>query len=776
MVSSRGRNYDGAGEVMRHHVNRVLTLDTNGHVLEHHLFEDRVHNRENPQGIPGGREYGKSRLEREDADKLIEEHESGRQVKAGKRSDTEQAFIDHLSANPTDAHTRNVYADYLNENGREHEAALHFALAAPHDEGKLADLKASLDRHGGHTEAAHTASLLAHAHTEQTLEDPDSVNGTPTHAHYEISDGALQHAGSALDADTKEGRVAHHGWASNYHEDAAVEHGVANFNDGDPKHLEAVAAHVRAYDLHNYAVKHLQRRRTSSGGTTKSLPETPNGESPARPSERLTLCFSQPSETLMATATELQEAKALAERLERSTSTLGTPASGSGSIESMLNNQMAPANVKALGAKPFSMHRFMNMLVEGDHSRAPHEVEVLGMYKKALEDTGCGLEGQLTGYWLPTNFDTHGGRLVASTKAENAINYVKAVFENTRPAYDPEEAQWLKRNRYVKADLAQSAYTDSLGGSLVAPPLQGDPIPFIRPQAAFLAAGVQAMTLPPNGRFVRPRITSAPTVVPLGESQTTPLSNLGTDQMTLTAKKISGGVILTEEGTAFTSGTLDNIAQGELGRSLGLLLDQLAFYGQGGTQVPAGLCSNDYAGQVTNIETSYGGIKGVGPNGNQLLPQYGDFFPTIIAEKSFNVDATTGCWVLRPGAYATAVGLRGDSVTANDQAGPMVDILRRFGESSPTMWRGRRVVQTTNIANARTKGNSGATLQDVFFGIWQYAIFASYGAIQFQQGHNANTFLKGQVIIRGTMFGDVGFEYPSGFLWYPNCLPLSNNF
>lgn len=679
----------------------------------------------------------------------------------------EQAFIHHLSEHPTDSQTRGIYGDWLADHGREHEAKLHWSLAAPHDESKLADLKESLAKHGGHTEAAHTASLLAHAYENSTAGGPTEI---------EESYRALHHAGEAVDqliSYQAKLRKGPHGprLAVLAHSSAADEHHLAANTNLEYYPLTA-AHHLLAEDLHRTAEESLFTKRS-----TKSADTTLSPEIPARHSERLLSQFSiKPSESLMPTVTELKEARDLAERLERQTSQLGNPAAGAGNIESMLNNQMAPTNVKALGHKPFSFHRFITMLTDGDKSRAPHECEVLDIYKKALEETGCGLNSNsLTGYWLPTNFDTHGGRLVSSTKAENSINYVKAVFENTKPAYDHDEAQWLKRNRYVK-DLSQSAYIDSLGGSLVAPPLQGDPIPLIRPQAAFLAAGAQAMTLPPNGRFVRPRITSPPNVLSLGESQTTPVSNLGTDQMTLTAKKIAGAVILTEEGTAFTSGTLDNIAQGELGRSLGLQLDGYGFYGQGGTQEPAGLTSNDYASQIINIETSYGQSKGVGPNGNQLLPQYGDIYPALIAERSFNVDATTGCWVLRPGAYSTAVGLRGDSVTANDQAGPMVDILRRFGETSPTMWRGRRVVQTTNIAGNRTKGNSGATLQDVFFGIWQYAIFASYGAIQFQSGHNANTFLKGQIIIRGTMYGDVGFEYPAGFLWFPNVQGMSNTF
>jgi hypothetical protein len=478
----------------------------------------------------------------------------------------------------------------------------------------------------------------------------------------------------------------------------------------------------------------------------------------------------------MSTAADpITAAREAADRLERTLSAANRPAGSSTQVEGMLNTNQPPAHVKAIGQKPFSLTRFFRFMATNDEASAPHEVQTLSRYKKAMKETGCCLNGNDSGWWIPQNMnEDYGGRLTSTSSAENEIREVKAVFANTRPQFDPDEARYLA-SRGVITKAAQSAYVDNLGGSLVQPPVQGEIIPFIRPQAAFLAAGAVAMTLPPNGRYVAPRITGAPSVQAVGESQTTPTSNLSTGQMTLTAKKLAGAVILTEEGTAFTSGTLDAIAQAELARSLGLRLDQYGFYGQGGTDIPMGLTSAEYASSIINIETTYPTCKGIGADGNTLLPQYGDIFPSLIAERSFNVDATTGAWVLRPACYSTAVGLRADAVTSGDQAGAMVDILRRFGEVGPTQWRGRRVVQTTNIKNDYTKG-SGTALTDVFFGIWQYAIFASYGAIQFQQGHNGTTFLNGQIIIRGTMYGDIGLQYPPAFLHYPNVQGMSNNF
>ena len=475
---------------------------------------------------------------------------------------------------------------------------------------------------------------------------------------------------------------------------------------------------------------------------------------------------------------KLDEAKRLVEELKKTNAVArnvnSTPAT------TIVEGQTAPpAYVKSLNdnQKPISFMRLMNFIGTGDDSVAPHEAACLRMYKKAMQEhfPFVNVNGGNT-WWVPTDFNTY-APAVTSSKNERDYQYVKSVFAASNSKYDPDEARWLaKRGLIVKANTTtQSAYDQGIGEELVAPPIQGDVIPLIRPQAAFLAAGAQAMTLPPNGRYVAPRITAAPIAQATTEGGTSPSGQLGTDSLEMTAKKISGVVNLTEEGTAFTSGTLDNIAQMELGRTLGLQLDAYGFYGNGGPNEPNGITSDAYANLIYNVEIQAPLCKGVGTNGNQLLPQYGDIFPAQIAERSFNMDAATGAWVMRPGPFSTAVSLRADAVAANDQAGVQVDILRRFADYSPTSWKGRKVVQSTNIRNIYTKGG-GTNLSDVFFGIWQYAIFASYGAIQFQQGYVNSQFTQGIVSLRAVMYGDIGFQYPGAFLWYPNVIGLNNNF
>lgn len=409
----------------------------------------------------------------------------------------------------------------------------------------------------------------------------------------------------------------------------------------------------------------------------------------------------------------------------------------------------------------FSLSNYLANCVYGANpAQGKFERGVMERFNKALRETGSVIVGaNPNSAWFPISFDHLGDAFNEHADAK----YVKAVVGN-RGQYDPDEADWLVKKGVVYRK-AQSAYVDATGGTLVAPPVMGEVIPLIRPQAAFLAAGAQTVGLPPQGRYVRPRITSASVAQALGEAESTPDTTVGTDQMELQAKKIACSAKISEEATAYTSGTLDAMVQADMARTLGLKMDAFAFYGAGTTTQPAGLTSAVYSSAVIDFATTYSTAAGIGANGNDLLPEYGDQIPTLVEERSFGLDGADGAWVMRPAALSRARSQRADAATPGDEAGPFVDILRKFGDAYPDQYAGRKVVKTTNLKNNLTKG-SATDLSDVFYGIWSYGVVGTYGAVQFAQGHDGNTFLNGQYILRGTLFGDVGFLYPSAFAWY----------
>lgn len=440
------------------------------------------------------------------------------------------------------------------------------------------------------------------------------------------------------------------------------------------------------------------------------------------------------------------------------------------------NRDGAPGYTKSFGndSKPFSVARFVkSWCAEKTRRGAEHEVDVLEKFTSALRDTSCLPPGASSdALFFPTDIGGFGSQLTSGSKAEADVGYVKAVMQAARPQGDPDEMRWA----YLKA-TGQSAFFDQFGGTLVAPPTQGEVIPLIRPNAAAMAAGATPMTLPPSGRYVEPRITSAPDVQALAEGSLYSASTVGTDQMVLQAKKIGGLVYLSKESSLYTGGTMDQWVQTELNRSLGLQMDAYVFYGVGGPTIPAGLTS--YAGtgsnNVLDVASAYPTATGLGANGNKLLPEYGSKIPALLSERSFGLDGTEGgTWVMRPLAFESVAATRATAVSPGDQQGPMVDILRRFGDGSPNQWAGRKVVQTTNLLNNRTKG-TGTGLTDVFFGFFKYVVVGSYGAIQFEQGVINDQFARDQITVKATMFGDVGIRYPGALLWYKQVVLATPN-
>lgn len=425
-------------------------------------------------------------------------------------------------------------------------------------------------------------------------------------------------------------------------------------------------------------------------------------------------------------------------------------------------------------SRRFSLANWMvNGLRNLNPERAKPEMDAMRRLQKAINDTGSRIaQAPGNAFWLPLSWSMLGDDVNSTEDAK----YCKAMMSSEPLSYDADEANWLASRGIVRrksATAGQLAYTDNYGGTLVAPPVQGEVIPMIRPNTAFLTAGAQTVGLPPQGRYVRPRITSVTIAEALGETQSTPSSRVSTDQMVLQAKKIAGAVFISEEATNFTSGTIDTIAQNDLAMSLGLKIDAYAFYGQGGPEIPAGLTSAVYDGAVINVATDYPNMAGIGTNGNDLLPQLGDRIPTLIEERSFGLEGDasgSGAWVMRPAALSRARSYRASAVTAGDEQGPYVDILRKFTENaSQDQWSGRKVIKTTNLKNNLTKG-SATDLSDAFYGLWSYGVLGAYGAIQFTTGNDGNTFLNGQHILRGVMWGDVGFLYPTAFAWYTKVL------
>lgn len=450
-------------------------------------------------------------------------------------------------------------------------------------------------------------------------------------------------------------------------------------------------------------------------------------------------------------------------------------------VASRLNQPVRPQGLKGAPAvktgpiQDSEVFSLANLIIKGQDARL--ERSICSDFTSLLKSTGMYLatadQGSL---WIPNSLEfLSDPQLNQTSKGEALTRHVKAMMTAANQIQvDPEEMARLRKSQGMHRKAGQSAFVDNLGATLVQPPTQGEVIPLIRPQPAAIAAGARQISLPPSGRLVLPRITGAVDVMAVSEGGDPAEGTLETGELVFTAKKIVGIAEVNDEATLFTQGAIDALIRESLSTSLGLKQDVYIFYGLGSTLMPAGLTNRTAYPEVLDFATTYPTSRFIGANGNSLLPEYGDRVPALIDDRSFNQNGYQGTWVMRPSVYGAVASVRADAVSPGDQAGPLVDMMRKFAAPIPNEFRGRQVVQSTNIRNDRTKG-TGTGLTDVFYGIWQFCTIATYGAIQLSEGTVNAQFTQGKKMIKGTMYGDSGFTQPGAFVWMTDVQGLNAN-
>jgi uncharacterized protein (TIGR02996 family) len=102
-------------------------------------------------------------------------------------------FQSYIRKNPKDPMGRLVYADYLDENGREHEAAVHRAIAEPHSDERVDRLRQVFRDKPSAKHAAFLTSELKKA-TRRTLGTNLGRVGRRLFAMHH-AEGAVAHSG-----------------------------------------------------------------------------------------------------------------------------------------------------------------------------------------------------------------------------------------------------------------------------------------------------------------------------------------------------------------------------------------------------------------------------------------------------------------------------------------------------------------------------------------------------------------------------------------------------
>lgn len=382
-------------------------------------------------------------------------------------------------------------------------------------------------------------------------------------------------------------------------------------------------------------------------------------------------------------------------------------------------------------------------------------------YRKALADTrsqiaGCddaALPLLLSSSLMPAAvFEHEGGQL-----------YRKALDAGVA-GYDPDEAAWLNR----RFKTAMSYLSDSTGGAMVAPPVQGELIELMRPVEAVMGAGATQITLPPNGKITFPRQTAPTSGYWVGENTEITESNPTLGTFSLQGKKVAGLVTVPNELLKFATPSADGLIRSDLAKTLGLAFDYACLYGAGGAHQPKGLVLYTGTNQLIDYAASTPTPSGVDTNGNTVQPQDGYRMAGLVEDRNFQFSG----WLMRPLMWASAAARRADAVSAADAKGPFVqDLTRPLGFSLPKDWCGYPVHKSAVVRNNQVKGSSGATLTEIWGGQWEHFLQARYGTIELSASRESgDSFKKDQTQIRAIMFCDAAPRYEGAFAYYKQLL------
>ena len=357
------------------------------------------------------------------------------------------------------------------------------------------------------------------------------------------------------------------------------------------------------------------------------------------------------------------------------------------------------------------------------------------------------------------------------TKTDDYI-VCKSMWNAGMDRHNVDESIWmaqrmLARNpdpNSVQYKTAMSYLQDTIGGTLVAPPVQGELIELIRPRECLMAAGATSVPLPPNGRMVFPSQTSPTSMYWVGENTEITESNPGTGQVAMQAKKAGVLVTVPNELLRYASVAADALIRTDTAKTISLGVDYAGLYGTGGAAQPLGLVNFTGTNQVIFYQSVTPAPKGIATNGNILRPEDGNRMIGLLEDRNFEF----GGWIMRPTMANNILGYRADAVAASDAAGGFVQsLMRAVTDRVPSdNWCGYKTTKSAVIRNNLTKGSNTATTE-VFGGQWEHLMVGMYGAVEFAASNQAgNTFKQDQTQIRALVHCDVVPRYPGAFTVY----------
>lgn len=360
--------------------------------------------------------------------------------------------------------------------------------------------------------------------------------------------------------------------------------------------------------------------------------------------------------------------------------------------------------------------------------------------------------------------------------AQEVGGMVQKMLQGTA-SFDPDEATWLttkagvvnttkQYNPDTVRTTNQSWQIASTGGALVPFPEMGPLIPLFRNKNAAMNAGATVMPMPPMGRLAFPRQTTASVAGNVGEGIAVPNTSVGTDQLTLSSKKIGAYIQLNNELIRYGGPVVEQLFRNDLTISLSLKMDYDILQGAGSATVIAGLLG--YPG----VQSFNGTGSGATTNGYTLAPQ--DIY-TMIANV-YAANAEFEAWIIRPELWGYIQGKRTSVLTTGDGLGMFLFAWNRGFDSQGVtvdqLGGTYRVVRTAQVPVNRVK-SAGTNLTALYGGMFSNLYIALYGTVEFATSEQGAGFTTDQTLIRAILSGDAGPRNPGAFIVADQLLPTT---
>ena len=326
--------------------------------------------------------------------------------------------------------------------------------------------------------------------------------------------------------------------------------------------------------------------------------------------------------------------------------------------------------------------------------------------------------------------------------------------------FDPDESVWIRRKMLEARGYGQkdmSWLNEIQGGSLVAPPEQGELIELLRNKEALVNAGARTVPLPPQGRMKYPRQTSASNTYWVGENNPIPASDIGTGEVELSAKKLAVLIKAPNELIRFASPAAEALFRDDMTKSLALGLDLACLEGQGGNTRPRGLINLQNINRVNSSNQT--------ANGDALVG--GDIYRMIAAVEESNAEFES--FIMRPKTLYRYYQLRSDAIAQGDKAGPFLfNLIREAGDGVKPLLGGYPVTKSTQVSQTRSKGTA-TNLTYIVGGMFSDYLIGMFGAIEFAATTMGDTaFVNDQTWVRGILSGDCAARHDSSFVLMDN--------